>query len=194
MPDLEDRKVAGSQILEKGLALRRFLESSMNQPLAIVVGGSPSFMAHALLGWEDAVFSPGTLVLHDCGYGSSFSDMNHFQPAALLLTRVISRPFPGRVTLDLGYKSVSADPPMGKRAQFPEFPEARIVMQSEEHLVLEGPGLDDLALGRCLWAIPYHVCPTVALHDWAVIWENGQLRKSWEIDARTRFAQWDHLA
>lgn len=193
MPPLEERKEAGHLVQEKGLNLREFLEGTLGQRLEVVVGGSPSFMAHALLGWEDAVYSPGTLVLQDCGYGGKYSDMAGFRPAALLFTRVISKPFPGRVTLDLGYKAVSADPPMEKRAYFPELPEAKIVMQSEEHIALEGPGVEKLALGQGVWAIPHHVCPTVALHDWAIIWENGQLTKPWEIDARTRYAPWDQL-
>jgi len=193
MPSLADRKVAGHQVRENGQKLRTFLEKTSGNPLEVVVGGSPSFMAHAFLGWEDAVFSPGTLVLHDCGYGGNYPDMAGFHPAALLFARVISKPFPGRITLDLGYKAVSADPPMNKRASFPDLPGARIVMQSEEHLVLEGPGVENLELGQGVWAIPYHVCPTIALHDYAIIWEIGQLTKYWEIDARTRYAPWDQL-
>ena len=194
MPSLEERKIAGQQVQENGQSIRTFVENTLALPLEVVVGGSPSFMAHAFLGWDDAVYSPGTLVLQDCGYGGKYSDMTKFHPAALLLTRVISKPFPGRITLDLGYKAVSADPPMEKRALFPELPGAKIVLQSEEHLVVEGPGVENLELGQAVWAIPFHVCPTVALHDYAMIWENGQLTNRWEIDSRTRFANWDQLA
>ena len=192
LPLMEGRMEMGNQIRLAGLNLRKELEEHLGLPLGIIVGGSPSFMAHSQMGWGNAVFSPGTLVLQDCGYGGKYSDMAGFRPAALLLTRVISRPGPGRITLDLGYKAISADPPLEKRAQFPEIPGAQIVMQSEEHLVLEAPGADEIPLGQALWAIPFHVCPTVALHDRATIWQGGQLIPSWEIDARTRFIQWDH--
>ena len=57
----------------------------------------------------------GTCVLNDFNYGQWFQDMNEFTPAALLLTRVISRPTPTRITFDLGYKAVASDPPAGKR-------------------------------------------------------------------------------
>lgn len=186
LPILEDRMGLGNQIRIAGLNLRKELEAKLGIDLGIIVGGSPSFMAHRQLSWENAVFSPGTVVLHDFGYGGKYPDMASFRPGALLLTRVISKPGPGRITLDLGYKAVSADPPLEKRAQFPQLNGAQIVMQSEEHLVLEVPGGDQLPLGQPLWAIPFHVCPTVALHDRATIWHDGQLKPSWEIDARTR--------
>jgi len=54
-----------------------------------------------------------------------------------MLTRVISRPTPERVALDLGYKAVASDPPAGNRLLFPDLPDAKAVLQNEEHLVLE---------------------------------------------------------
>ncbi len=66
--------------------------------------------------------SPGTCVLHDHSY-SRFTDLADFTPAALLLTRVISRPTSTRVTLDLGYKAVASDPPAGKRCLLLDVPE-----------------------------------------------------------------------
>ena len=61
--------------------------------------------------------SPGTCVLHDAGYATRYPDLP-FTPAAVLLTRVISRPRPGRLCLDLGHKAVAADP-VGARADPP---------------------------------------------------------------------------
>ena len=58
--------------------------------------------------------SPGTCFLHDHGYCTQFADMSGFTPAALLLTRVISRPTATRITLDLGTKAVASDPPAGQ--------------------------------------------------------------------------------
>ena len=60
-----------------------------------------------------------------------------FQPAALLLTRVISRPTPDRITLDLGYKAVASENPLANRVRFPDLPDAKPVLQNEEHLVIE---------------------------------------------------------
>ena len=47
--------------------------------------------------------------LHDHGYASKYPDLR-FTAAAVLLTRVVSHPAPGRLCLDLGHKAVAADP------------------------------------------------------------------------------------
>ena len=78
--------------------------------------------------------SPGTFVLYDHGYGSKYADLSGLVPAALLLTRVISRPSATRVTFDLGYKAVASDPPAGKRCVLLNVPEYTVVLQNEEHL------------------------------------------------------------
>ena len=68
-------------------------------------------------------------------------------PAALLLTRVISRPTPNRVTFDLGYKAVASDPPAGKRCVLLDVPDYTAVLQNEEHLVIETPNADRFTPG-----------------------------------------------
>ncbi len=83
---------------------------------SIVAGGTPTFSVFANLDIPGLECSPGTCVLHDHGYGSRFADLAPFVPAALLLSRVISRPTPTRITLDLGYKAVASDPPPANAA------------------------------------------------------------------------------
>jgi D-serine deaminase-like pyridoxal phosphate-dependent protein len=162
-------------LLQKGLPIPRF-----------VAGGTPTFPIHARLDIPGLECSPGTLVLHDDGYGSRFPDLAGFTPAALLLTRVISRPTPTRVTFDLGYKAVSADPPAGKRCLLLDVPDYRAVAQNEEHLVIETPAADRYLPGDEVFAIPTHICPTVALHQHAYVIENGEVTGKWSITARDR--------
>ena len=69
----------------------------------ILCGGTGSFPIFAELSDPAIELSPGTITFHDAGYREIFPDLK-FTPAALLLTRVISRPTPNRITLDLGYK------------------------------------------------------------------------------------------
>ena len=64
-----------------------------------VSGGTGSFPIFALLDDPAIEVSPGTCVFFDAGYGGLFPELD-FTPAALLLTRVISRPTPERVMLD----------------------------------------------------------------------------------------------
>jgi D-serine deaminase-like pyridoxal phosphate-dependent protein len=85
----------------------------------------------------------------------------------------------------LGTKSVASEmqPP---RAWFPEYPQARTLVHNEEHLVLEFDGAQDLAVGDCLYAIPWHVCPTVALQAEVTVVEDGRAMGTWVVAARNR--------
>ena len=62
-------------------------------------------------------------MLHDHGYGSKYPDLSGITPAAVLLTRVVSRPTANRVTFDLGNKAVASDPPMAKRVHLLDVPD-----------------------------------------------------------------------
>jgi D-serine deaminase-like pyridoxal phosphate-dependent protein len=152
----------------------------------LVLGGTPTFPVYAGLDISGAECSPGTCVLNDYNYGSWFPDLGEFVPAAVLLTRVISRPTPRRVTFDLGYKAVASDPPAGKRCFLLDFPEHETVLQNEEHLVIETAAADQYRPGDVAYALPAHVCPTSALHQFAYVVEAGEVTGRWEIAARDR--------
>ncbi len=130
----------------------------------IVVGGTPSFPIH--LKDPRLELSPGPPLLWDFGYGDRFPD-TPFVPAAVLLSRVISRPRPGVVCTDLGYKAVASEAPH-PRVKFLNLVEAEPTMHSEEHLVLKVPIGSEPPVGTVLYGIPRHVCPSVALYDEAV--------------------------
>jgi D-serine deaminase-like pyridoxal phosphate-dependent protein len=148
----------------------------------LVAGGTPTFPIHARRG--DVESSPGTCVFWDAGYAFKLPDLP-FLPAALVLARVISKPGPNRLCLDLGHKSIAAEMPP-PRVQFLNLKDAVPVLHSEEHLVLETPRSNDLNLGDCLYGVPWHICPTVALHAEAVVIENGMSAGRWPVVARDR--------
>ncbi len=150
----------------------------------LVLGGTPTFPIHAEVDLPGVECSPGTVVFHDAGYAAKFPDLP-FEPAAMLLTRVVSCPRPGRVCLDLGHKAVAADP-VGARLTLVGHPDATLIGQSEEHLVVEGPSIEPLVPGDLLWAIPTHICPTCALHSWAYVVEGGEVVDRWVVQARDR--------
>src|SRR5262249_12495375 len=110
-----ERQAAARRTLEPALALRDALVKKGLPVPRLVVGGTPTFPVYAKLDLPGLELSPGTCSLHDQGYSARFPDIPGFTPAALLLTRVISRPAATRVTLDLGTKAVASDPPAGKR-------------------------------------------------------------------------------
>jgi D-serine deaminase-like pyridoxal phosphate-dependent protein len=170
--------------LEKTLALRdRLVKQGLPVP-RIVVGGTPTFPIYAGLEVPGVECSPGTVVFHDHNYQSKYPDLP-FTPAALLLTRVVSHPRPGRICLDLGHKAVAADP-VGLRARLLDLDDAKPVSHSEEHLVIETSRAEHLALGTPLLAIPAHVCPTVALHRRVYVIDQGRVVDQWEVTARDR--------
>jgi len=148
----------------------------------VVVGGTPTFPMHARR--PDVECSPGTCVLWDAGYAAKLPDQD-FLPAALVLTRVNSRPGGSKLCLDLGHKSIAAESPH-PRVLFPQLPEARALIHSEEHLVLETAQATDFPVGSCLYGIPWHICPTVALHSSAVAVRHGRADGTWKVTARER--------
>ncbi len=180
--DLSEREQACEAVFTQVLALRRELEAAGLPVPVLVASGSPTFAIHAR--HQDRELSPGTTVLWDFGYGDKHPDLP-FVPAALLLMRVVSKPGPNRLTLDLGHKAVAAENPH-PRVRIIEIPEATFPMQSEEHLVIETPRAQEFSIGQVLHGIPRHVCPTVALHNEAVVIANGAVADRWPITARGR--------
>ena len=183
-PDPDARALAARPGVEMAVTLRDRLEAEGLGPLRLVLGGTPTFPAHAALELSGVECSPGTSVLHDAGYATKFPDLP-FLPAALLLTRVVSRPGSDRVCLDLGHKAVAADP-VGDRVRLLGIDPYTLGPQSEEHLVVETPLAGSLTPGTPLLAIPFHVCPTCALHDEAIVVEDGRVVDRWPVTARGR--------
>lgn len=162
--------------------LRAELKAAQLPVPNIVAGGTPTFPIHAKR--ADVECSPGTSVLWDFGYEKMLPDLV-FLPAAILLTRVISKPGENRLCLDLGHKAVAAENPH-PRVQFLNLPEATAVMQSEEHLVVETTRAGEFAVGDALYGVPRHICPTVALHSFVTTVRDGKAGDRWKVTARER--------
>jgi D-serine deaminase-like pyridoxal phosphate-dependent protein len=143
----------------------------------IVAGGTPTFQLHASRG--DVECSPGTCVFWDAGYEAKLPDL-HFLPAVLVLTRIISKPAAGRLCLDLGHKAIAAEMPP-PRVKLLGLEDSQPVMHSEEHLVIETPLADRFKVGDCLYGVPVHICPTVALYNSATTVLNGKSAGTWKI-------------
>lgn len=148
----------------------------------IIASGTPTFPLYAQQ--PEVEVGCGTTVLWDFGQAEISPDLD-FLPAALLLTRVISKPTPNRLCLDLGHKAVASEMPH-PRVRLLGLEDAAFVMHSEEHLVIETPRVAEFAVGHVFYAIPRHICPTMALHHevWAV--RGGHAAERWEVTARRR--------
>jgi len=182
-----DREAAVWAKLTPVLELRGVIEAAGMPVPTLVCGGTPGFPVYATISDVPGLeCSPGTYVLHDNNYGSKYTDLPGVKPTAVIVTRVVSRPTANRVTLDVGNKSVAADPPLAKRVHLLDFPPHTPVTHSEEHYVVETPHADRFTPGDVVYAIPGHVCPSVALHREALVAEGGRVVGSWKITARDR--------
>jgi len=181
-----ERAIAVESLLSPVREFRFELERRGLSVPRLVLGGTPTFPMHARSPDPGVECSPGTMVLHDCGYGSLFRDITGFTPAAVVFTRCVSRPTANRVTFDVGTKAIAADPPAGERCLLAGLPDARIVAHNEEHLVVETESAEQFRPGDHTFAIPAHICPTVALYPRALTVEDGQVTGTWSVAARDR--------
>jgi D-serine deaminase-like pyridoxal phosphate-dependent protein len=160
----------------------RLEEAGFSVPL-IVAGGTPTFPIHAKN--SEIECSPGTCVFWDRGSQVSFPDLD-FLHAALVATRIISKPTTHRICVDLGHKAIAAENPLEKRVQFINAPDAVPILQSEEHLVLESKQASSLKIGDMLYGIPWHICPTSNLYSNATVIRENRVSDTWEVTARER--------
>jgi len=179
--DLEQRQQKSNAAFNEVLALANKIETVTKQPIIIVAGGSPTFPTHIKRNVE---CSPGTFVFWDWGYKHQVPD-EPFEYAALVLTRVISIVDEQTITTDLGHKSVAAENPF-PRVHFLNAPDVTPFSQSEEHLVLKVADSSAFKVGDVLYAVPVHICPTVALYEKAVVVENNEAVTTWKVIARDR--------
>ena len=162
--------------------LRADLEAAGLPVPLVVAGGTPTFAAHARR--PDVELGAGTMLLWDTGETVKNPTLD-FLPAAVLLTRVVSRPGPDLLCLDLGYKAVASEMPH-PRVRIFGLEDADFVGHSEEHLVVSTPRADDFPVGTVLYAVPWHICPTVALQAEVVVVEGGRAVDRWPVVARAR--------
>ncbi|NJB87703.1 D-serine deaminase-like pyridoxal phosphate-dependent protein [Lewinella marina] len=174
------RRDRATAVFDEVERLRSSAEAQYGRSLEVVVAGSPNFPFY--VGKRNTWVSPGTFFLWDSGYGSSFPEWP-FEPAALLLTRVLSVIDGNTLCFDLGSKAVAADPPQ-PRVYFPGIDQYEIRGQWEEHLVITVPDTSGYEVGQVHWAVPRHVCPTVNLYEELLPVTAGRVGEGWSVAAR----------
>jgi D-serine deaminase-like pyridoxal phosphate-dependent protein len=155
----------------------------------LVTSGTPTFpcaasyQRFASVGCTHRV-SPGTIVYSDMNSSNQLPPDFKYQPAAIVMTSVVSHPAPGVFTCDAGHKAVSADAGLPTCAVLGH-PEYQPLAPSEEHLpmqVAEGGSLPDI--GELLFLVPRHVCPTVNNFSDAIIVSGGRAVAVENVTAR----------
>jgi D-serine deaminase-like pyridoxal phosphate-dependent protein len=185
--DFEARKAHCEQEFKEVEQLRVRVQAESGELPLLVAGGSPTFTIHSSR--DHAECCPGTFVFWDKGYHDTLPEQ-HFDYACLVMTRVISLPAAGKLCIDLGYKSLASENELQNRVGFLGHPQLKPSGHSEEHMVLETDENHGFKIGDVLYAVPIHICPTVALFERALVVENGSVSDSWRVAARDRIVNY----
>ena len=124
----------------------------------LIAGGSYSFNV-----WPDSLaryVGPGSWTYSSDQHDSELGPLG-WEPSAYVLATVIATKG-DTATLDAGAKAISPDKPLPQRFRWP----ARILMMSEEHVVVENTGL---VVGDRVLLMPRHACTTAYLYDTALV-------------------------
>lgn len=161
------------------------IEQKYQYKPTVIAGGTPSFPIFSTA--SNFECSAGTFVLWDDGYQQAFQEQA-FEPAALVISRIISLPGDNLICTDLGHKAVASENNLLQRISFINAPGLVPVSQSEEHLVLDAGANHGYKVGDVLYGLPFHVCPTVALYDYATSVSSERPPELWPISSRNRKA------
>lgn len=154
--------------------------NSVNSNYNVIVGGSPTFQSHSKN--PNVFLSPGTTLLWDARY-SELCPKSPFKIAALLATRVISKPGPNLLCLDIGHKAIACEMKLPRMVLL-GLKNSEQISQSEEHLVVESIDSEKYEVGDVIYGAPFHICPTVAKYNYAQIVKNQRLVDYWKIEGK----------
>ncbi|MBL1409413.1 alanine racemase [Sphingobacterium faecale] len=170
-------------VLDQVLNLYKSLEEALHSKLKLVLGGSNTFSIYRELPFVEC--SPGTFMLWDWGYQSTLKEQA-YHCAAILVSRVISKPTKSTLCLDLGHKAIAAENSINKRLHIIGHSDWQPISQSEEHLVVEVPTSEwpNVSIGDMHYIIPYHICPTVAKYPCYQVVDKGVVVEQWPIAQR----------
>ena len=181
--DFDQRKKECDESFATVMKIKEDLVEKMLPEPVIIAGGTPTFSIHCKR--KSIECSPGTFIYWDKGYQDLCKEQT-FLPAALVVTRVISAPDTNRICLDLGHKSIASENEITRRVHFLNAMGTEAIGHSEEHLVLHVPAGHNYKPGDIFYGLPFHICPTVALHERAFLIGDGHVVGEWRNIARDR--------
>ena len=154
----------------------------------VITSGTPAFPCAATYApFRSGKFvhraSPGTVVYSDATSLTQLPEEWGYQPAAVVVSTVVSHPKANYLTCDAGHKAVSADAGIPTCAVAGR-PDLLPLKPSEEHLPIEVKGGARPEIGEALYLVPRHVCPTVNNFDEALIIEGNRVVGVEKVTAR----------
>ena len=153
------------------LYLKEKIENHNKKSIDIIAGGSLTFLPHSQR--KNVFLSPGTTLLWDTISDKLWPE-SPFQIAAVVATRVISKPNKDILCLDLGHKAIAPEMPL-PRAILIGLEEAEHIGQSEEHLVIKTKEALKYDVGDMIYALPKHICPTVVKYNQSQLIKNQEV-------------------
>lgn len=186
---LEERTKVAQRGYDRLLSLIDAIEREGIDVECVITAGTPTFPCSlSYPGFQNGKFrhqvSPGTILFNDVRSLQQLPGEWGYRCAALVLSRVVSRPKANMVTCDAGHKAVPVDAGvpncqvLGREDLLPRKP-------SEEHLPIEVlPGGSAPEIGDALYLLPKHICPTVNLFDHALMVEKGRIARLETVAAR----------
>jgi len=176
---MERREVCDEAFSSVEQLEKKLIEAGCKVPV-IIAGGTPTFPVHARR--DQVELSPGTPLLWDAGYARNYTDLN-FQNAAVLHTKIISKPDENLLCFDLGHKSVASEMKL-PRVRFLGDHNFEQISQSEEHLVVKCLESHRYKVGDSCYALPIHICPTVSKYPHVLTVRDHKISGSWCVAAR----------
>lgn len=187
-PALEEREKAAHRNYGRLMDIVAAVERAGFPVGEVITSGTPAFPCAATYApFRSGRFvhraSPGTVIYNDMSSLAQLPAEWGYQPAALVVSTVVSHPKANYLTCDAGHKAVSADAGIPTCAVAGR-PDLVPLKPSEEHLPIEVKGGARPEIGEALYLIPRHVCPTVNNFDHALIVMGQRLAAVEKVTAR----------
>jgi len=186
---LEEREKLAHRGYDRLMQIAAEIERAGFRIGEVITSGTPAFPCSATYApFRAASFlhraSPGTVVYSDATSLTQLPSEWGYQPAAVVVSTVVSHPKANYLTCDAGHKSVSADAGVPTCAVIGR-PDLHPLKPSEEHLPIEvRNGGARPEIGESLYLVPRHVCPTVNNFDDAVLVSGNRVSGIERVTAR----------
>lgn len=157
-------------------------------PPVVSMGSTPSLLADIDLIPGITEIRPGTSIFLDAAQALLAGGVHH--GAAHVLATVVSR-HGNRALLDSGSKALTSDSRLGGVCATEGkglLVDYGLVINrlSEEHGVVEGPGVERLTVGEKVRVLPNHICPAVNLFEQIYLVQDSVVERILPVAARGR--------
>ena len=160
-------------------AAREAIEAAGLKCRIVSAGGTGSYQITAGLPGPTELQAGGGVFA--CRYYTEVCQLHGHRPALTLLSTIVSRPYPDRLILDIGLKSVSEHktPPI-----LLDYPDCPILGLSAEHATVDIPPDSQWRIGEKVSVIPGYSDLTFVLHDRVIAHRAGRVESVWDLLGR----------